>query len=135
METPGLGSCAEHLTCTSFDETLMPSTFNPTEFARTLLAETLYFDDEHGSIGSVSLVDAASGQEQYMASFDPESELWLIEEATEWDDEAVEGLLMATDGVTRGEFEDPVDAAGRVLELAAEKGLTPIFLPLFEEPM
>lgn len=113
----------------------MAPTFNPTEFARTLLAETLYFDDEHGSIGSVSLVDVDSGKEQYMASFDPESELWLIEKATEWDDEAVEGFMMATDGVTVGEFSDPLDAAGSVLELAAETGLTPVFLPLFEEPM
>ena len=111
----------------------MPTEFDATDFARTLLAETLYFDDEHGSIGSVSLFDAESGQEHFMASYDPDSEGWLIEEANEWDDEAVEGLLMATDGELVGEFEDPYDAAGKMIELAAEKGLVPVFLPLFEE--
>jgi hypothetical protein len=113
----------------------MKSTFDPLAFARTLLAEALYFDDEHGSIGSVSLVDSESGKELYMASFDPESEMWLLEEAVEWDDDPVEGLLMATDGTSIGEFDDPFDIAGAVIDLAASDGLTPVFLPLFEEPL
>jgi len=70
-----------------------------------------------------------------MASYDPESELWLLEEATEWDDEPVEGLVMATDGNSVGEYDDPLTIAGSVLEIAAEQGLTPVFLPLFEEPL
>ena len=113
----------------------MTTNFNPVDFARTLLAETLFFDDEHGSIGSVSLVDPSSGKELYIASYDPESELWLLEEATEWDDEPVEGLVMATDGNSVGEYDDPLAIAGSVLEIAAEQGLTPVFLPLFEEPL
>ena len=113
----------------------MTANFNPVDFARVLLAEALYFDDEHGSIGSVSLIDPSSGKELYMASYDPESESWLLEEATEWDDEPVEDLIMATDGNAIGEFDDPLEIANSVLELAAERGLTPVFLPLFEEPL
>lgn len=113
----------------------MSRDFDPVAFARALLAETLYFDDEHGSIGSVSLVDPDSGKELYMASYDPESESWLLEEAVEWDDEPVEGLVMATDGATVADFDDPFDIAGAVLDLAAGEGLSPVFLPLFEEPL
>ena len=113
----------------------MASSFDSLAFARTLLAEALYFDDEHGSIGSVSLVDPESGKELYMASFDPESESWLLEEAVEWDDEPVEGLLLATDGGSLGEFDDPFEIAEAVLDLASQEGLTPVFLPLFEEPL
>jgi hypothetical protein len=113
----------------------MTPSFDPVAFARTLLAETLYYDDEHGSIGSVSLFDAETGQEHYMASYDPDSELWLLERATEWDDDPVEGLLMATDGEGIGEFNDPLEIAASVIELASEHNLTPVFLPLFEEPL
>lgn len=113
----------------------MAADFDIAEFAKTLLAETLYFDDEHGSIGSVSLVDPLTGKELYMASFDPESDVWLLEEANEWDDEAVEGLIMATDGTSLGEFEDPLECAESLIEIASERALTPVFLPLFEEPL
>lgn len=113
----------------------MPTNFDAREFATSLLAEVLYFDDEHGSIGSVSLIDPSSGKEMYMASFDPELESWLLEEASEWDDEPVEGLLIATDGKPMAEFDDPIEIAAAVIDLAAEYRLSPVFLPLFEEPL
>ncbi len=111
------------------------ASFDALEFARTLLAETLYFDDEHGSIGSVSLFEQDSGRELYMASYDPEAEVWVLEKANEWDDEPVEDLLMATDGESIGEFNDPNHIADAVLDLARRDNLVPVFLPLFEEPL
>jgi hypothetical protein len=70
-----------------------------------------------------------------MASYDPESEAWVLEKATEWDDEPVEDLLMATDGESLGEFDDPTLIADAVLDLASRENLVPVFLPLFEEPL
>ncbi len=110
-------------------------------FAHTLLSDAMFYDPEYGVVGSVSLVDPVDRplrRERFIAGFDPTEEIYLIEEATEWDeasddeDEDV-GYLFAADGMVAHRFETSEEAADMLLDIAAREGLVPTFMPLFEE--
>lgn len=112
--------------------------FNSDQFARQLLIEALFYDNEYGALGNVSLVDKESVRERYLASYDPERDTYLIEEAVEWEDidADVDGEVdyaLAVDGKEYGTFETPDDAADALLGLAREHDLAPSFMILFEE--
>jgi hypothetical protein len=112
--------------------------FNSDQFARQLLIEALFYDAEYGALGNVSLVDKESVRERYLASYDPERDTYLIEEAVEWEDidADVDGEVdyaLAVDGKEFGTFETPDDAADALLGLAREHDLAPSFMILFEE--
>lgn len=113
----------------------MPSDFDLTEFSRTLLAETLYYEDNFGLVGSVSLVDPAKSREVYLASFDPEEGQFVVERATAW--EPAEDLridyTLASDGNLVGTFERGEGAATQLLDLARREGLIPRFHLLYED--
>ncbi|NNF59323.1 MAG: hypothetical protein HKN04_13895 [Rhodothermaceae bacterium] len=112
--------------------------FNSDQFARHLLIETLFYDAEYGALGNVSLIDKESVRERYLASYDPERDTFLIEEAIEWEDlDADEDgeidYALAVDGQEYGTFETPDTAADALLGLAREHDLAPSFMILFEE--
>ena len=112
--------------------------FSIEHFARQLLIEALFYDEEYVALGNVSLIDQAGQRERYLASFDPERDLYLVEEAVEWeeldaDDDGEVDYALAVDGNELGTFETPEDAADALLNLAREHDLVPSFMLLFEE--
>lgn len=112
--------------------------FNSDQFARQLLIEALFYDAEYGALGNVSLIDKESVRERYLASYDPERDVFLIEEAIEWEDlDADEDgeidYALAVDGQEFGTFETPEEAADALLNLAREHDLAPSFMILFED--
>ncbi len=112
--------------------------FNPDQFARQLLIEALFYDSEYGALGNVSLIDQEAVRERFLASYDPERDAYLIEEAVEWEDlDADEDgeidYALAVDGKEHATFETPDEAADALLGLAREHGLAPSFMVLFEE--
>ena len=114
------------------------SPFNSDQFALQLLAEALFYDEEYGALGNVSLIDQESVREKFLASYDPERDLFLIEEAVEWedldaDDDGEVDYALAVDGKEFKTFETPEDAAEALLGLAKEHNLAPSFMILFEE--
>ena len=114
------------------------SPFNSDQFALQLLAEALFYDEEYGALGNVSLIDQESVREKFLASYDPERDLFLIEEAVEWevldaDDDGEVDYALAVDGTEFKTFETPEDAAEALLGLAKEHNLAPSFMILFEE--
>ena len=116
----------------------MPS-FNLEEFTRRLLTETLFYDEEYGALGNLSLIDPEAGQERYVASYLPEDGSFVIEEATAWeseidlDEEDAIGYALAIDSEEHGAYDTAEEAADVLLALAREEGLLPSITLLFEE--
>lgn len=112
--------------------------FDLSTFTHILLSELLFYDEEYGAIGSLSLVDPDTAQERYIASFMPDDGTLLIEEATEWesdyptDEEDQVAYALAIDSTEHGRFDDPDEAAAVLLDLADEHDLLPSFMLLFE---
>ncbi|MEP0546654.1 MAG: hypothetical protein ABJF88_06970 [Rhodothermales bacterium] len=112
--------------------------FSIEQFARQLLIEALFYDEEYVALGNVSLIDKANQRELYLASFDPERDTFLIEEAIEWeeldaDEDGEIDYALAVDGNEHGTYETPDDAADALLALAKEHNLSPSFMLLFDE--
>lgn len=111
--------------------------FNLEHFTRQLIAETLFYDEEYGAIGSLSLVDVDSAKERFIASFMPEEGSFVIEEATGWEDAAEHedeiGYMLAVDSKEYGSFDSPEAAAEALLGLAIRYSLMPSITLLFEE--
>lgn len=115
------------------------TSFNIDHFARRLIAETLFYDEEYGALGNLSLVDPNAGRERYIASYLPEDGSFAIEEAVEWEDASdleVEdeiGYVLAVDTEEYGAYETPEEAAEVLLQLARQHSLMPSITLLFEE--
>jgi hypothetical protein len=112
--------------------------FNLEHFTRRLIAETLFYDDEYGALGSLSLIDTQGRRERFLASYLPDDGMFVVEEATEWEDfQPVEGdeigYALAVDSKEFGTFEAPEEAADALLKLATEYALLPSVTLLFEE--
>jgi hypothetical protein len=112
--------------------------FSTDQFARQLVIESLFYDEEYGALGNISLIDGETLRERYLASFDPERNSYLIEEAIEWEDlDADEDgeidYALAVDGKEHGCFDSPEDAADELLNLAKQHNLSPSFMILFED--
>jgi hypothetical protein len=111
--------------------------FDTDPFARILTAEALFYDEEYGALGSLSLVDESARRERYLASFMPEDGTFVIEEATDWeedsDDDAEIGYALAIDSDEYGSYPNPEETAEAVLALAREHDLPPSFTLLFED--
>lgn len=111
--------------------------FNPEQFAHRLLVECLFFDDEYGALGNVSLIDEESTQERFLATYNPDEDNYLIERATEWEDLDVDedgeiDYAVAVDGEEHGTYESPDEAADELLRLAKEFNLQPSVMLLFD---
>ncbi len=106
------------------------------DFARRVLAETLFYDEEYGAAGSMSLIDESTAKECFIASFLPEESTYIIEQAIQWDakdeDDGL-GYAIATDATTHGTFDSADAAAAMLLSLAHRHGLVPSLALLFEE--
>lgn len=114
------------------------SAFDTDQFTLRLIAETLFYDEEYGALGNLSLIDTQEKCERYVASFAPEDGLFVLEEATEWEDyepgEADDiGYALAVDSRELGTFESAEGVAQELLNLAAAHNLTPSITLLFEE--
>lgn len=104
-------------------------------FARHLLSESLFYDEEYGILGTLSLVDVETGRERYVASFVPEEGLFIVEEATEWEDAEEDeiGYAMAVESEDHGKYEVPEEAAEALVMLATQHSLLPSLTLLLEE--
>lgn len=112
--------------------------FDLEDFARRLIAETLFYDEEYEALGNLSLVDEREEQERFVASYSPEEGLFVIEEATNWEeyesgDADDIGYALAVDSREHGSFETAEDAADELLQLAKKFRLVPSITLLFEE--
>lgn len=112
--------------------------FNLDHFTRRLIAETLFYDDEYGAIGNLSLIDPQARKERYLASYVPDDGTFVIEEATEWENyEPIEGdeigYALAIDSKEFGCYETPEETSEALLLLATEHNLLPSVTLLFEE--
>ncbi len=116
----------------------MPA-FNLDHFTRRLITETLFYDEEFGALGNLSLIDTEAGQERYVASYLPEDGTFVIEKATEWetdvepDEEDEIGYTLAVDSEEYGAYETAEEAAEVLLNLARDQNLLPSITLLFEE--
>ena len=111
--------------------------FDVTHFATVTLSEALFYDEEYGAIGAVSLVSAELKREAYIASYSPEDDRYLIEQATVWEEYSPDGdddigYQLAVDSNPHASFESPMQAAQQLLALAEEENLEPGISLLFE---
>ena len=116
----------------------MAAPFNVDQFALQLLTEALFYDEEYGALGNVSLIDKESVREKYLASYDPDRDTFLIEEAVEWeeldaDEDGEVDYALAVDGEEHGTYGTPEEAAEVLLALARDNNLAPSFMILFDE--
>ncbi len=112
--------------------------FNLDHFTRRLIAETLFYDEEYGALGNLSLIDPETRKERYLATYVPDDGSFIIEEATEWEDyEPTEGdeigYALAVDSKDFGSYSSSEEASQAMLLLAQEHGLLPSVTLLFEE--
>lgn len=112
--------------------------FSIEQFARTLLVEALFYDEEYAALGNVSLIDRENKRERFLASYDPDRDQFMIEEAVEWeeidvDEDGEVDYALAVDGREFGVYNTPEEAADELLKAARESNLVPSFMLLFEE--
>jgi len=114
----------------------MPA-FDLDTFTRRLVGEALFYDEEYGVGGTLSLVDPETKREKYLAAYLPEEDQFVIEEATEWDEYDEEddevGYALATDSKEHGQYDDLDACATALLTLAREHGLHPSLTLRYEE--
>jgi len=113
--------------------------FNLDDFTRRLIAESLFYDEEYGALGNLSLIDLEAAKERYIASYAPEEGVYLVEEATEWEDDYTPdenddiGYALAVDSKELGTFNTPEEVAEALLGLARSQGLFPSITLLFDD--
>lgn len=111
--------------------------FDSDTFTRRLLGEALFYDEEYGVGGTLSLVDPQGRKEKYLAAFIPEDDQFVIEEATEWEDydEADDeiGYALAVDSKEHGSYDEVEQVTDALLALAREQGLEPSLTLRYEE--
>ena len=112
--------------------------FSIEHFARHLLMEALFFDEEYGALGNISLIDGQQKRERFLASYDPDGDQFVIEEAVEWEELDVDAdgevdYALAVDGREFGCFPTPEETADELIKLAREHDLVPSFMLLFDE--
>ena len=110
--------------------------FDLTAFTRTLIVESLFYDEEFGASGNLSLIDTDAGKERFLVFLSPEERQYVIEEATMWDSpEESEGIgyLMATDSVDLAMYPTADAIVDAVLALCEAHNLTPSLTLLFDE--
>jgi len=107
------------------------------DFALKLIAESLFYDEEYGAVGNLSLIDTDALQERYIAAYIPEEGKYVIEVGAEWeeyddDDDAI-GYALAVDSDEHGTYDSPAEAAAELLRLADAEQLTPSITLLFDD--
>ncbi len=112
--------------------------FDLDAFTLRLIAETLFYDEEYGALGNLSLIDESAAKERYIASYVPDDGIFVVEEATDWeaytpDDEDDIGYALAVDSTEHGAYDTPDEVAKVLLDLARKHNLSPSITLLFEE--
>lgn len=113
--------------------------FSLENFTHRLLAESLFYDEEYGLVGTISLVDVEARRERYIASFMPDDGSYLVEEATAWEadpeleDDADVAYALAVESDIHGTYDVPEVAAEALLDLARAHDLLPSVTILFED--
>lgn len=116
----------------------MATAFNLDDFTLRLITETLFYDEEYGAVGNLSLIDTEDAKERFIAAYVPDETTFVVEEATAWEDyEGDEddeiGYALAVDTTEHGTYETPDEAAAEMLKLAARFNLMPSITLLFDE--
>ena len=114
--------------------------FSSDDFARRLIAEALFYDAEYAVLGTLSLVDLESQREMVLASYSPDDDVFVVEDATIWEDyesgqEDDIGYALAVDSTIAGSFASAEEAAVMILQKAREASLVPSITMLFEEDL
>ncbi len=112
--------------------------FDPDEFARQLIAESLFYDAEYDALGTLSLIDLTTSRESIIAAYSPEEEMFVVELATEWEEyepgqEDDIGYALAVDSDEIGSYSTADDAADVLISKARELNLVPSMTMLFSE--
>jgi hypothetical protein len=112
--------------------------FNLKQFALRLITESLFYDEEYGALGNLSLIDPKTKRENFIASYVPEDGSFSIDEATEWEDfdpanDDEIGYALAVDSREFATYDSGDEVANALLRLAEERGLVPSVTLLFEE--
>lgn len=112
--------------------------FNITLFSERLVSEVLFYDEEYGATGNLSLIDTEHEKERYIAFYSAVDQSYFIEKAKEWeqvdpDDEAYVGYEFATDTDTLLASRDVEEVAKALMKLAREEGLYPSISLSFED--
>ena len=112
--------------------------FDHTAFSVRLLSEVLFYDEEYGATGHLSLIDAEASKELFVAFFSPQDQRYFIEQAIEWeqmdpDEEAEIGYEFASDSNTFMSSRDVTEIANALLKLAEDNNLYPSMSLSFEE--
>lgn len=114
------------------------SNFSLKDFAGRLVIETMFYDEEYGAIGNISLVSYEEQKEKYIAYFLPEELTYVIDRVTEWEaydheEEGAIGYALATDTEEHIASKVPAEIAAEVLSLAEQHNLMPSTVLFFEE--
>ena len=112
--------------------------FTTEEFARRLIAESLFFDAEYSALGTLSLIDLELCREVVIASYSPDEEVFVVEEASEWEDykpgeDDDIGYALAIDSTELGTYDTAEKASKIILQQAKERNLVPSMTMLFED--
>ncbi len=112
--------------------------FNTDQFLRRLIGETLFFDEEYGVGGNLSLIDEQNSKELFVSAYLPDSGEFVIEEATEWEDYEAGadddiGYALAVDSKEHGAYQTPDEVADALMALARDRNLMPSITLRFEE--
>ena len=112
--------------------------FSIDEFARQLIAESLFFDAEYDALGTLSLIDPETARETIIAAYSPEDEMYVVELATEWEEyepgqEDDIGYALAVDSDELGSYATAEEVADVLIGKAREMKLSPSMTMLFPE--
>ena len=113
------------------------ASFTSDAFGKRLLTEALFYDEEYGAIGTISLIDERSAREMFVAAYVPDEQSFVIESATDW--EVVEngevdeiGYALAIDSEEHGVYDFPEEAAEELYKLSSTYDLQPSLTLIFE---
>ena len=114
------------------------ASFDHQSFAVRLIAETLFYDEEYGALGNLSLIDEKERRECFIAAYSPEEDRFIVEEATGWEDYSPSddddiGYALAVDSTEFRTFRSAEETAVEMLDLARKNNLYPSITLLFEQ--
>ncbi len=114
------------------------SEFNLQSFSSRLIAESLFYDEEYGAIGNISLVNTTEKIELYIAYYLPEEANFVIDKVTKWEaydpeEEEAIGYALAIDSEEHMSSKSQDDIATEVMQLAEKFNLMPSVSLFFED--
>ena len=114
------------------------SAFELRAFTVRLIGELLFYDEEYGAIGSLSLIDISTAREAFIAYYVPENETYTIEKVTAWepfdeDEDADIGYAFAAETEEHLSASSLEPVAEALMKLAEKHDLMPGTALMFEE--